>query len=263
MGKSAALLKTELWKNDILPGVTFASSTYSSHHFQPHFHDHYVVMIVDEGVNEGICEKKRYQVAGDEILFINPGEIHTGSSFRGKQLRYSALYVDVDFFTGQPVFSELVTKNAGLVNSIKALFQSVKSDASVLEIEENKVKTFGEMLAHAGSKISGPHNEIIRTSAKKIKAFIEERYNEQFSLASLADHIGLSPYHLVRSFKQTVGITPFQFLRNFRIEKAKYELLNSKSITEVALEVGFYDQSHFHKHFKLITGVTPREFQRQ
>jgi AraC-like DNA-binding protein len=265
-------MKMELWKNDLLPGITFANNSYSHHSFQPHFHDHYTIMIVDKGVNEGVCEKKKYHVTASDILLINPGEIHTGSSYQEKHLHYSALYVYEDFFIkhqlyGQggspPVFTKLLERNAGLAERIRELCQCTRAAEDPLEIEEKKVSVFWELMNYNGSKKPEASSNIDRTSVQKIKTFIKEQYKQQFSLANLTDFTGLSPYHLIRSFKQAVGMTPFQFLRNYRIEKAKVELLRKKSIAEVAVEIGFYDQSHFHKHFKLVTGVTPREFQRQ
>lgn len=261
-------MKVELWKNDLLPNVTLTSSSYSDHSFQPHFHDHYVIMIVNEGVNEGVCEKQRFRVTPGEILFINPGEVHTGNSYQSKHLKYSAFYVDADFFTRHmhvdrpPVFAKMHQTNNDLAEGIKLLLQSTRSSASAFEIEEKKAKTFGEVIDFARSLRPSEVRDLPAPSVQKIKSFIKDQYNHQFTLEDLARHAGLSPYHLIRSFKQAVGITPFQFLRNYRIEKAKQELLNRKPIAEVALEVGFYDQSHFHKHFKLVTGVTPREFQR-
>lgn len=263
-------MKVDLWRHDVLPGVTLASNSYSNHQFQPHFHDHYVVMIVDEGVNEGVCEKKRYQVTANDILIINPGEIHTGSSYQGRYLRYSALYVDVDFFTrhlpighnSPPVFTSLIEKNNPLARELKELIQSTRAEESLFELEEKKVQTFGKLVNFSVSKKLKPIPSPTAT-VRKVQNFIREQYNQQFSLETLAKYAGLSQYHLIRTFKHTVGITPFQFLRNCRIEEAKRELLANKAIAEVALNVGFYDQSHFHKHFKLVTGVTPRAFQCQ
>lgn len=265
-------MNLKLWNNTLLPGITFVNNTYSNHSFPPHFHDHYVIMIVNKGVNEGICEKKKYQVSENDILFINPGEIHTGNSYRNNPLEYSAFYIPADFFTKEllqnscnptPVFPSLLKTNSRLVNEMKSLFLSTQGQDLPLKIEEQKETVFGALLHFA--QLSKPEATAILSKAavQKVKSYIKDQYKNQFSLASLTNYAGLSPFHLVRSFKEAVGITPFQFLRNYRVEKAKQELLKKRNIAQVALEVGFYDQSHFHKHFKLVTGVTPREFQRQ
>lgn len=265
-------MNLKLWNNTLLPGITLVNNTYSHHSFPPHFHDHYVIMIVNKGVNEGVCEKKKYQVCENDILFINPGEIHTGNSYGGKPLEYSAFYIHADFFTKEllknssdlpPVFPSLLKTNKGLVNEIKGLFLSTQLQDLQLKIEEQKEIVFGELLNFAQSSKMEATAALSKAVVQKVKSYIKDQYKNQFSLASLTNYAGLSPFHLVRSFKEAVGMTPFQFLRNYRVEKAKQELLKKKNIAQVAVEVGFYDQSHFHKHFKLVTGVTPREFQRQ
>jgi AraC-like DNA-binding protein len=270
--ESDTTLRMNLWTSSFLPDVTFVNNSYCYHSFQPHFHDHYVIMVVDNGVNEGICEKKKYQVTTNDILFINPGEIHTGNSYRGQRLQYSAFYINTEFFTKHllpdgsgvpPVFVKLLETNTGLTGDIRELIKCTRADGSQLEIEENKAKVFWQLMNYTRSQKQEATGNISRENIRKVKCFIKDQYNQQFSLADMTDYVGISPFHLVRSFKQEVGLTPFQFLRNYRVEKAKGELLKKKSITEVAIEVGFYDQSHFHKHFKLVTGLTPREFQRQ
>ncbi len=51
------------------------------------------------------------------------------------------------------------------------------------------------------------------------------------------------------------------FRLNCRIELAKKLLQKGFGLSQVALECGFFDQSHFHRHFKAITTVTPKEYQ--
>jgi AraC-like DNA-binding protein len=142
------------------------------------------------------------------------------------------------------------------------LFTCTQTGTGALETEEKKVLVFRELMKYTEIRKAEAPVAISRTAVQRIKNFLTEQYTEQLTLTELAEYADLSPYHLVRSFKQTVGLTPFQFLRNYRIEKSKQELLSNKPIAAVAVEVGFYDQSHFHKHFKLVTGFTPREFQR-
>jgi AraC-like DNA-binding protein len=58
-----------------------------------------------------------------------------------------------------------------------------------------------------------------------------------------------------------VGITPHAYRLNCRIDRARELLRQGRDIAETALECGFYDQSHLHRHFKAVTTVTPREYQ--
>lgn len=67
---------------------------------------------------------------------------------------------------------------------------------------------------------------------------------------------------LYREFKKQVGLTPHHFKIQNRIRKVQHMLLENKqaSITEVALAMGFYDQSHFIKSFKKIVGLSPCQY---
>jgi len=96
---------------------------------------------------------------------------------------------------------------------------------------------------------------------KRVLDFMEEHLAEDFSLSVLADLVRLSPYHFVRSFKRSIGEPPHRYWVGRRIERAKALLANpSKSITEIAFDVGFGGSSAFSVAFRRITGQTPTEF---
>ncbi|WP_258001471.1 helix-turn-helix domain-containing protein, partial [Fischerella thermalis] len=64
------------------------------------------------------------------------------------------------------------------------------------------------------------------------------------------------------SIKQSMGIAPYQYVIQQRVEKSKQLLKQGKvTITDIALQCGFANQSHFTKHFRQITGVTPKAYQ--
>ena len=65
---------------------------------------------------------------------------------------------------------------------------------------------------------------------------------------------------MLRRFKTVTGITPHAYRMNCRIEQARKYLQEGMDITETALECGFFDQSHLHRHFKAMTTVTPQEY---
>ena len=94
-------------------------------------------------------------------------------------------------------------------------------------------------------------------------AFIHENYARELSLTDIAEAVNLSSFHLARLFKQSVGVPPHQYLIQLRVNSARWLLsagAGERSLAEVASAVGFADQSHFTRHFKRMTGVTPRQF---
>ncbi|NLL78291.1 MAG: helix-turn-helix transcriptional regulator [Clostridiales bacterium] len=77
-----------------------------------------------------------------------------------------------------------------------------------------------------------------------LKSELEQAPEKQLTIEEMANMTHISKYHFIRSFKQEIGLTPHQFQLQNRIRKAKLLLRQDKTITEAALDAGFYDQSH-------------------
>lgn len=94
--------------------------------------------------------------------------------------------------------------------------------------------------------------------------YINEHLGEDLSLIAIATELYMSQYYFCRLFKQSTGMTPHRYLIQQRVERAK-QLLRQKegAIAHVAMECGFANPSHFAKHFRQYTGVTPKEFRRK
>ena len=93
---------------------------------------------------------------------------------------------------------------------------------------------------------------------------INDEYYRSINLNELANLSGLSRAQFVRRFKQQFGTTPHRYLIERRIEIARQQLKSGSyvSLAQLAIELGFADQSHFHRHFSAITGVSPATYAR-
>ena len=96
----------------------------------------------------------------------------------------------------------------------------------------------------------------------QVRHFIAQRFREKLSLSSIAAAVQVHPAHLARTFHESFGYTIGAYIRSLRIEAAIQELHCRKPVVEIALDTGFYDQSHFHHVFKKYTGLTPTEYTR-
>ncbi|MEM9807346.1 MAG: AraC family transcriptional regulator [Cyanobacteria bacterium P01_D01_bin.56] len=90
--------------------------------------------------------------------------------------------------------------------------------------------------------------------------YIEAHLTEDISLSELSLQAGLSKFHFSRLFKQSIGLTPHKYLVKRRIERATQWLKQGQSISQVAYQLGFSDQSHFTRTFKQVKGKTPRQY---
>jgi AraC family transcriptional regulator len=98
----------------------------------------------------------------------------------------------------------------------------------------------------------------------RTEKLIHEHYTERLSVNELADRVHVHPVHLAAEFRKHNRCNIGDYIRDLRIRKACQQLLSShKSLSEVALEVGFYDQSHFSRTFKQAMGISPAQYRRQ
>lgn len=85
---------------------------------------------------------------------------------------------------------------------------------------------------------------------------------DRLSIARMNGRIGYSQKHFTDMFRRSVGVTPKAFLKIMRFQKA-VRVIDSSSEPdwrEIALECGFYDQSHFINDFKHFSGFTPEHY---
>lgn len=91
--------------------------------------------------------------------------------------------------------------------------------------------------------------------------YINNNYHKKITLKELALQVNYSQYHFIRLFQREIGKTPFEYLTDIRAEKAREFLsTTSLSVTEICLQCGFQNSSHFANFFKLRTGMSPSEF---
>ncbi|BAY62796.1 putative transcriptional regulator [Calothrix brevissima NIES-22] len=102
-----------------------------------------------------------------------------------------------------------------------------------------------------------------RQKLRQVTEYIQEHLAENLSLSEIANELGMSQYYFCHLFKRSTGISPHQYLIRQRIEQAKHLLRQpGRTITSVALDCGFANQSHFAKYFRQYTGMNPKQFRK-
>mgnify|MGYP000462173584 CR=1 FL=1 len=96
----------------------------------------------------------------------------------------------------------------------------------------------------------------------RARAMLDEAITETVGLDALAAHARLDKFRLCRAFREQLGLPPHAYVTHRRIALAQGLLARGVPQAEVAVRVGFYDQSLLHRHFKRILGLTPGAFVR-
>jgi AraC family transcriptional regulator len=147
--------------------------------------------------------------------------------------------------------SELAT--GGLDNNLYA-----ESMATALSVHLfQKYSTFTSRLPNYAGGLS-------KHRLRRAIEYINANLDKDLRLSAIANAAGMSQYHFARLFKQSMGLPVYQYVIHHRIERAQQLLKHENlAIADVALAVGFGNQSQFARHFKRIVGITPKEFRRQ
>ncbi len=127
---------------------------------------------------------------------------------------------------------------------------------------------------YAFSKPEFKANGLSQSQIRRVIDYMKVNLSRDLSILDLATLADMSKSHFSRSFKQSVGIAPYRYLMHQRVERAK-QLLKQQalkqqslkqqaiSISDIALDCGFANQSHLTKVFRQIVGVTPKAYQKQ
>ncbi len=97
---------------------------------------------------------------------------------------------------------------------------------------------------------------------REVIEYIHAHLESTLSLTKLATQLNLSTFHFARLFKKSLGLSPHKYVLQNRVERAKKLITVSPNISliDIALQAGFYDQTHFGKAFKKYVGVSPKAF---
>lgn len=259
---------SQFWHHAQLDVALF-QAFYAAHAYPRHSHDYYVVALVDRGVQSFMCAGAKYVTPAGGLIFLNPGEAHTGEPVDEAGFQYRALYPTVAHMQmalrevngSADAMLQFATPRADsvrLARLVDRLHRTLVDNDDQLESESLFLLTLVELIQQAGN-CKAAHRKVGHEdkAIAQARAYIHENYAHGVALADLAQHVHLSPYHLLRTFRNSVGMPPHSYLESVRIRHAQRLLAAGGSLAQVAQDVGFSSQGHFTNRFKQIIGVTP------
>lgn len=94
--------------------------------------------------------------------------------------------------------------------------------------------------------------------------YIDSHFVDEINADGLAGLAKMSVPHFNRLFRRVLRLSPMDYVLSLRVQEAQRLLSTTRtSISEIAAATGFYDQSHFTKRFRKVTGMTPLEYRRR
>ncbi|HLU09008.1 MAG TPA: AraC family transcriptional regulator [Oceanobacillus sp.] len=264
--------RSKYWRAEGFDDLELLSATYFTHTFDRHIHEGYAIGVILQGAEKFYYRGAIRAAQQGQLVAINPGEIHTGEAVTHHGWMYRMIYPGITLMrqiaremTGKdwqiPYFPNPVMDDPELAELFRRAHMVLEHSQSNLERETALRDVMGAfILRHAENRprIHLYHNE--QRAVRIARDYLETHYTENVTLETLAAHAGISPFHLVRLFRAQTGMPPHLYLTHIRIMRAKALLALGVPITQVALAVGFVDQSHLTRRFKRIVGVPPGHY---
>lgn len=234
--------------------------------FPNHFHEHYVLGLVEHGQRTLCCKNQEYALQPGDILLFNPGDSHGCTQSDGGTFAYRAFNIPqstmlalTEELTGTgtlPCFAQNVLRDDALADCLRSLHELVLQRRSDFQKEELLFYLFSALLDRCG-QLPAHDPSACTQEVEAACAFIQQHYAEHLTLEQFCRCAGLSKSTLLRTFVQAKGVTPYRYLETVRIQRARQLLGQGLFPAEAALRTGFADQSHFTKTFSRFIGLTP------
>jgi AraC-like DNA-binding protein/mannose-6-phosphate isomerase-like protein (cupin superfamily) len=280
--------------------VEVLRTTYRSQTFARHSHDTYTLGLVLGGAGSFWCRGAERLASKGDVVVIPPGEVHTGSVSSGvESLSYLAVYLPVGLAAlhaesagmrdgNPPEFGSLVLRDPCVRRAYQALDRVIGSADSYRSRHAphstDTVLDFDE--AAAEEAVCVAITELVRRHAHQatqndtldrkrgilreprlvsvVRDLLEDSYakGDETSLHVLAQRTGVTPFRVIRAFREATGLAPHQYLIQVRVERARQFLADGTVPSIAAAMTGFVDQSHLTYHFKKHFGITPGNYRR-
>ena len=230
-----------------------------------HDHRHASFCYVVEGGYDETYERHDRHCRAGAMIFHPEGEHH--SDRHGKSVtrmltvefsdeRLQRLR-DVTTVLDQPIAVECVGVRRLGLTLLQEFSRTDKASALALE------GLVLECLA-AVQRYDGPLSKGTPGWLMQVQAFLHEHFAETCALQDIATMAGVHPMHLTRQFRRQFGCSLGDYVRHLRIDAAKTRLaVQDSPIVDLAIELGFSDQSHFTRMFRHYTGLTPAAWRRE
>lgn len=246
-----------------------------------HYHNTYEIYYLLEGQRYYFIKDRTYLVKKGDIILINKYDIHRTLYASSNEHERILIKFKEDY---------LAKINKNIVSEYN-IFESLQNGPNVLRLSINQQSFIENILSKLLSEYNSNFKESIlytqtlllellinlnRYSSKagnltypnplhkkvsEIVKFINENYYLDLSIELLAEKFSISTSYISKIFKEVTDTTIIQYVNNIRIKEAQKLLRNSTmNVTEISLEVGFNNLTHFGRVFKQKTNLSPLKY---
>lgn len=244
-----------------------------------HQHPWYEFFFLESGERNYLIHNKMTQISPGELVVIVPNDIHRSVTtplgyYRRWLLRVSVDRVRKILSEGQKTTFEYLDRSFVVSfpdeerASVLSLYHAMQDEfrenrqehEAIVQAYLTALLLKAIRLRHVARELAAPMNPMYRLVAQ-VGDWINDHYQEDCCLERVASEIGLSPTWLSRRFHQASGSRFHNYVQMVRFREARRLLKDTEmKVNEVARATGFTDLPNFHRKFKALSGLSPRDY---
>ncbi|AZE23938.1 AraC family transcriptional regulator [Pseudomonas chlororaphis] len=259
-------------------GIETLRAHFTGHAYDPHWHDSYLVGVTEEGVQQFHCRRERFHSTPGKVFLLEPGEIHDGDAPTEGGFTYRMLYLDPQWlerelsalFEEAPADSQLSFANTLASDQRLALALATSNAFHSLHHGELRIvrqsamdQLLDQLTGHLHWRKRYHQDPRLPLVAHKARDYLHAHAQQDISLDELGAVCGVDRFRLTRAFKAAYGLPPHAYLVQLRLAKARRLLARGAQPAEVAMALGFADQSHMGRWFVRAYGLTPAAYRKR
>jgi AraC-like DNA-binding protein len=262
------------WQHAGVPGVDLLRARFVTHRYSRHAHETYTFALIEAGTEVFDYGGSVLRACTGAVALLNPEVVHTGRAETPDGWAYRVLYpaadvvagvaADLGWRRGTPSFPRTVVHDPHSARLLRAAHVAAEHGDRLASSSLLRGALAGLLRAHSGPGLARAASRARSSPAavRAVSGLLAERIADPPSLDDLARATGMSPFTLLRAFRDETGLPPHAYLNQLRVRRARRLLDRGVGPAAVAAAVGFADQAHLNRHFKRIVGVPPGAYQR-
>jgi AraC-like DNA-binding protein len=250
-----------------MDGIELLEAEFEQHVYDRHTHDTYAIGVTLRGVQRFWCRQATHDSVPGQVIGINPGEVHDGRSGASGGYAYRMFYIRPDVLSRaladvvqhppeiglpQPLIS-----NQYLFAHLNLTWKTIVSSPDSLAADELLHRSLTMLAAHAVRQPRHARANRHDRTLRRVREFLHDHVEQELTVRELATVAAMSRFQLTRMFQEAYGLPLHAYHLHVRLEEAKRRLASGHAIANVSADLGFVDQSHFHRRFKGSFGMTP------
>ncbi|MCP1510838.1 AraC family transcriptional regulator [Pseudomonas rhodesiae] len=257
-------------------GIETLRAHFEGHAYDPHWHDSYLIGVTEQGVQQFNCRRTRHDSVPGQVFLVEPGELHDGDAPTADGFTYHMLYLDPHWLTREvstvfeeaPVDSQLsfvstLADDPRLAFATSQAFQTLHRGELRIVRQRAMDQLLERLTGHLHWRTRYGDDPRLPQVAHKAREYLHAHLHRDVGMHELALACGVDRFRLSRAFKSAFGLPPHAYLVQLRLARARHLLAKGEQPADVAIALGFADQSHMGRWFMRAYGLTPAAYRRR